>query len=389
MRDDVDLTVVTHVRNREALQDDLLVSRAQVVFIDNEWIARPLHRISESLRRGGLSWTLIMTLSWPAYIAFEHRAWRRFGYDLAHGRFDLIHRLTPVSPTLGSPLASLSKVPMVLGPLNGGLPWPREFPGMARQENEWLVPFRHFHRTLPYYRSTYRALAAVISGSEHTATEVPDWFCGLREYLPENGIDQARFPLPFQWTPPQELFRFITIGRLVPYKGIDLVLEAMGRSSRLADCEFHILGDGPMRSALETQAVRLGLAQRVHFHGWVDHRELFRELRKAQAFVFPSLREFGGAVVLEAMSQALPCIIVDYGGPGEHVTEETGFALPMADRSTLVANLIHAMESLVADNELCARLGKAGARRVADLYTWSAKAESLVGIYRRILNVMS
>ena len=88
---------------------------------------------------------------------------------------------------------------MLLGPLNGGLPWPRAYPELRRQEREWLVPVRKLYRYLPYYRATYCRLAGVIAGSRHTATEVPRAFAGCRFYLPENGVDPGRFALASGW----------------------------------------------------------------------------------------------------------------------------------------------------------------------------------------------
>jgi glycosyltransferase involved in cell wall biosynthesis len=202
------------VRNRAALEADPIASSVRLRFVDNEWLARPLYQVSKWLRGGDkLSWTIDTAMAWPSYMVFEKEVYRGYGRKLRRGEFDLIHRLTPLSPTMGSPLASMVEVPMVVGPLNGGLPWPRDYPDLRRQEKEWLVPLRKLYQYLPYYRSTYRHLAAVISGSRHTATEVPEYFHGQRFYLPENGIDPDRFPLASAWPEPQGRFRFITVGR--------------------------------------------------------------------------------------------------------------------------------------------------------------------------------
>ena len=124
---------------------------------------------------------------------------------------------------------------MMIGPLNGGLPWPGSFPELRRCENEWLVPLRKFYKLLPYYRSTYKNIQAVLSGSQHTATEVPSYFRGRRYFMPENGVDPRRFPLADGWTEPSDRFRFITVGRLVPYKGLWLTLAAMRDSAVLRE----------------------------------------------------------------------------------------------------------------------------------------------------------
>lgn len=385
-RDDLRLTVLTHIRNKPGLTDDPLTKRAGVHFIDNEWVARPLYNLSKWVRGGqALSWTTDTAMAWPSYMVFEKEVFHRFGRRLAQGDFDLIHRITPLTPTMGSPLAGLTDVPMLVGPLNGGLPWPKEYPELRKQEREWLVPVRRLYRSLPYYRSTYARLAGVIAGSKHTATELPTYYRGRRYYMPENGVDPARFPLAEEWPAPQGKFRFISVGRLVPYKGMDMVLEAMAGSAALKQCELWIIGDGPQKPALEAQVKQAGLDGCVHLPGWIEQKQLAQELGRSQAFVFPSLREFGGGVVLEALARGLPAIIVNYGGPAELVTPECGELLPMTPRPQLVAALRQAMEGLVADPERCRRLGTAACAHVRREFTWDAKAERIAQIYRDLL----
>jgi glycosyltransferase involved in cell wall biosynthesis len=385
-RPGLDVTVATHVRNRPALADDPLARLARICYIDNEWLARPMHRLSRLVRGGqSLSWTIDTAMAWPAYMAFEHQLYKQMERQLASGAFDLIHRVTPLTPTMGSPLAALTDVPMLIGPLNGGLPWPAEFPELRQQEREWLVPLRSLYKRLPFYRSTYRHLAGVISGSRHTATEIPATFAGRRFYLPENGVDPKRFPIADRWPEPKGEFTFVTVGRLVPYKGADLIVEAMAASPALRRCKLVIVGDGPARADLEERVRRHGLENNVRIAGWVDQPELAKQLGNAQAFVFPSLREFGGGVVLEALANGLPSVVVDYGGPAELVTPACGMLLPMRPRAELVESVRRAMEALAGDPELCRAMGAAACRRVRDEFTWDVKAGRIAEMYRDTL----
>lgn len=385
-RDDLDITLATHVKNLPALRDDPLARRVRLHVIDNEWLARPMYRLATRLRGGDkLAWTINTALAWPSYVAYEHQTWRDFRRELRSCRFDLIHRLTPLSPTLPSPLAAWSNVSMLVGPLNGGLPWPKDYPDLAHQEREWLAPLRPAYRALPYYRSTYRHLAGVIAGSRNTAGEVPRGFRGQRFYLPENGIDPATFSIAAAWTPPAQRFRFITVGRLVPYKGLPLTLEAFAGSTTLRQCELHVVGDGPLRPWAEQFIREHQLTDCVRLTGWVRQQELSHLMRQCQAFVFPSLREFGGGVVLEAMASALPPIVVDYGGPGELVSPECGVPLPLQPRDRLVADLRATMQRLATDPGACRRLAAAAVERVRRDFTWASKAARVVGFYRATL----
>jgi glycosyltransferase involved in cell wall biosynthesis len=390
-RDDLDVTLVSQVRNRQALEADAISGDAHLQFIDNEFMGRPIYLIGEWLRGGSqLSWTTSTAFAWPAYIVFEKMVQRRFGRDIRAHSFDLIHRLSPISPTVGSPLAGATGLPMVIGPLNGGLPWPREYPDLRKREREWLVRVRKAYRWLPYYRSTYKHARGVIAGSRHTATEIPAWFKGKRYYVPENGFDPERIALGKGWTAPEagKRFRFVTVGRLVPYKGFDLVLDAMAQSPLLRDgAELLVIGDGPARSFLEAKTSELGLSSNVTFAGWIQHTKLQEYLRGAQAFAFPSLREFGGGVVVEAMACGLPPIVVDYGGPGEIVSPECGIRLPMVHRKELVERLTEAMTTLVRDPDQCRRMSAAALERVRTCFSWEKKAAQIVAVYRDVLGL--
>jgi len=385
-RADLDITLVSQVRNRTALLADPIAAQVRLEFIDNEWLAAPLYSLSSVIRGGqALSWTIDTAMAWPSYMVFEEAVFRRFGAALQEGRFDLVHRVTPLTPTQGSPLAKFSRTPMLVGPLNGGLPWPKEFPELRRQEREWLVPLRKAYTWLPYYRSTYDHLAGAIAGSRHTATEIPEFFRGQRFYLPENGVDPERFPIGTAWPEPNGRFRFVTVGRQVPYKGFDLIVEAMARSPALQKCQLTIYGDGPQKPALESLVQQHGLQDCVQLAGWVNQKQLGQELARSQAFVFPSLREFGGGVVLEALASGLPSIIVDYGGPAELVTPECGILLPMEPREALIGKLRAAMEALSVDPVRCRKLGAHACQRVRDEFVWSSKAARIVEFYRQVL----
>ena len=165
-------------------------------------------------------------------MVFEWMVYRRFRDKLRSHSFDLVHRISPISQTIGSPLAGMTKVPMLIGPLNGGLPWPAEFPGLRSKEREWLVPLRGLYRYLPYHRSTYRHIRGVITprGSVHTATEIPAWYRGRRYYVPENGVDpKPEGPVQHGVCRHQRLvagFALCQWAGSYLTRGFDLVLEA-------------------------------------------------------------------------------------------------------------------------------------------------------------------
>ncbi len=377
--------LVTQVRNRPAILEAGWVEGRDFTAIDSERLAGPLWKLASVLRGGsGRGWTTLTAVSVLSYYYFEHLVWRRFGKAIQRGDYDVVHRLTPLTPTTPSPLARHCRragVPFVLGPLNGGVPWPAAFDAARRQEREWLSYVRRAYRLLPGYRGTLRSAAAVVVGSRDTLSQIPASVRPKCVYLPENAVDPERFRRPHPRRPELPL-RLAFVGRLVPYKGPDMLLEAAAGLIRQGQVIVELIGEGPLRPTLESLIAREGLRDGAHLAGWVDHGKLQGRLAETDVLVFPSIREFGGGVVLEAMALRVPALVVDYGGPAELVTPETGWLVPLGTRLQIVAGLRAALDRLCADPDQIVTRGAAAARRVARLFTWDRKAHQMLAIYR-------
>lgn len=387
-----DALLVTQVRNREAMLRAGLTEGqdADFVAIDTEHVAGPIHRAAELFRGGkGKGWTTVTALQSMVYYEFERQVWRRLGRRIRGGEFDLVHRITPLSPT--TPSFTLPRqcrragVPFVLGPLNGGVPWPEGYGGVRRAEREWLSYLRDAYRLLPGYRVTRDAAAAILCGSGATLEQLGDKWRDKAFYMPENAIDPERFALhrTRSATPP---LRIVFLGRLVPYKGADVLIEAAAPMIREGSATVEIIGDGPQMAELRELVTREGIEAGVTLAGWVEHARVQERLVGADVFGFPSVREFGGGVVLEAMAVGLAPVIADYAGPAELLTPDTGIAVPIAPREGLITGFREALAALVADPSRVDRLGEAARRRVLSRFTWDAKARDTLSLYRWLLD---
>ena len=253
---------------------------------------------------------------------------QHFQSELKSGRFDIVHRVTPVNSALPSPLASWSPVPFVIGPINGGLPYPKQFRRELWQEREWLRFVRGFAQFLPYVRSTYRKSAAILASGQHTIDRLPVRDHGNVFNMMEVGFD----PITFQPTlerPSQDKVTFLFVGRLVPFKCARIAIAAFGSSPLLRRHRLLIVGDGPERGSLQEQVKSLRLEGTVELLGNRSHDEVAQLMGSADVFVFPSIRESGGLVVAEAMASGLACVVTDYGGPGNILTDTSGIKIPL------------------------------------------------------------
>ena len=358
-------------------------------------ITNPAQRLAfrlATLLRGGtsLGWTIHSALTTLAYPLFERKVWRHFRQRLTHGEFDLVHRITPLSPTTPSYLAKKLTdigVPFILGPLNGGIPWPAGFDQIRRAEREWLGYFRDLYRILPGLSATRKLASSLILASRHTYGEVTANQSDLENkaiWLPENAIDPARFPevdrepaAPPAASPLHVAF----LGRLVPYKGADMLLESAAPLLRAGKMTLEIIGDGPQLPELQAIVAREKLGSTVQFPGWVAHDQVRRHLSNAQVFAFPSVREFGGGVVLEAMAMGLVPVVMDYGGPAELIPQDCGRLIPMGTREEIIDSLRQVLADLTAEPAAVHATGLRAQRHVRAHFTWSAKARQLLKVY--------
>lgn len=128
------------------------------------------------------------------------------------------------------------------------------------------------------------------------------WLSGLPD-----GLEAT--PLPEAVLATREGPVFLTVGRLVALKGLDLLLAAHAGLVRASGpATLWIVGDGPERATLEEQARTLGIAGHVHFLGRLDHAQLLGALEACDAFVFPTLADLVGRALVEALSAGTPVL---------------------------------------------------------------------------------
>ena len=388
IRELADAHVVTHWRNAADLASIGWREGTDFTTIDAERPAKIAWWLGEKIAGRGKGWTLQTALFVPTYYYFEHLVWKTFGARLKAGEFDIVHRLTPLSPTAPSMLAARCRkigVPFILGPLNGGVPWPRQFDAARRKEKEWLSYVRGAYQLMPAYRSTRRDAAAILVASRDTLRQIPQQYRSRCFYLPENAIDPARFSLQRTHQAKRPI-RVIFVGRLVPYKGPDMLIEAVAPLAQSGEVILDVIGDGPLMGELKALLARLGSPPNINLRGWVDHDKVQEWLARSDVFAFPSVREFGGAVALEAMAVGCVPIVLDYGGPAELVTEKTGFLVPMGDRAQIVASFRAILAELARHPERIEEKSRAALRRAREQFTWEGKARQTMEVYRWVLD---
>ena len=114
------------------------------------------------------------------------------------------------------------------------------------------------------------------------------------------------------------------------------------------------------------------------------HMRNYTSVSQSHVLGFPSIREFGGAIVLEAMALRLVPIVIDYGGPGELVSIDSGVAIPIGNRQCIIRDFRAALTSLCDDWHRLDYMATNARNRVISQFTWHAKATSMLEVYQRV-----
>lgn len=300
---------------------------------------------------------------------------------LAVRHFDLIHHLTWGTLRFPCLLGGLG-VPLVMGPLGGGENAPmRLFAGLPFKVRAFDV-LRSL--TLKWVRidplATWgpRRSAVVLCRSGETLRALPASVQSRAVVVPEIGsppVDLSQRSAPAGDGPLQQReFRLLFAGRLLGWKGVALAVGAAALLVREGwNVTLDVAGDGPLRDHLADFVQAHGLQDRVRLLGMVPREELFALYARADLFVFPSLHDASGSVVLESLSRGLPVVCLDLGGPQNYVNPSCGLVIGTVGltRPQVEKALAAAIAGVLADPQQLANLSRQAAIH-ARRQTWEA-----------------
>ncbi len=284
--------------------------------------------------------------------------------------FDRTHHVTFVAARHPSFLRKID-VPFFFGPVAGG----ERAPAALLADLPWRYRWREHVRTLatlalmstPSVLSTAGTASTIYATSAQTAALFSRRDASkVRVQLAITSDSALVASLHPRRNKQGDDIQFLYAGHLLHLKGVHLALQALGLARKNgARASMTIIGEGPARDWLHDVAGDAGVSDFVRWIPWLKRAELMEHYASHDAFVFPSLRDSGGMVVMEAMAHGLPVICLGIGGPGAIVSDTCGFVV-QADQCTdrVVEDIAAAFAQLAGNDSLRATLGSAARIRL-------------------------
>jgi glycosyltransferase involved in cell wall biosynthesis len=410
----INVWMCIHGRNKSELKELLSEEDFQrLFFVEDTFLHLALWRLSRFLPRRISNFTIGFAMR-----LLTQSTHKQVAQDLIkqHG-ITVVHQPIPVSPKEPSLLYGLG-VPVVIGPMNGGMRYPKDFRKSISRYFQWLIPISNaMAQGMNYLLPGKLQAEVLLYANERTKKALPSNTKGKLIELVENGVDfgvwkhhdkfasdvlsqHAEAPAKLAAEIPktdkslngeESYVRFIFAGRLVDWKGVNFLLEAFKRVTAVVPARLEIVGSGAELESLQQQANSLFGDDNdvIDFMGWLTQSECAERLVMSDIFVLPSIFECGGAVVLEAMAMGLPIIATNWGGPADYIDETCGILVDPSSKDDFVSGLSEAMIWLAQNPQKRRAMGQAGYDRARQHFDWEQKISKIVDIYTELSYVSS
>jgi len=378
-----DVWVVTRRNNQDAIEAALTTITGPKPKFEYLDLPRAFLWLKGRLGYPGL---LVYYYLWQAALAVRARRLHR------HLHFDLVHHVTFVNDWLPSGLC-LVPVPYVWGPVGGSTHrLPRgirlDLPCYARaHEMVRAILQLLLGRFDPFVALTRRRASVILTYTHEARAGLPKAAQRRARAVLHLGVSETE-PAPRLAQSAVESadeFLILTGGRLVHWKGYDLLIEGFAtfmRGKPRPVARLLITGEGRYKRHLEALAAREGVEEFVEFVGLLPGRaEVFELMGRCQMFALPTLRDGPPFALLEAMAVGLPVMCLDLGATGEGIPAEVSLKLPAENRESVVKAIAEALAWTATHPEQAAALGHAGRRFALEHYDWNRLVEEIRRTY--------
>lgn len=367
-----EVTVITDVTRR------MLVEAVGVSLPPNVRVVYYRPALLRSVPLNSTTAQLLYTAWQFGLLGFARRLSRELGFDLAIHCTYGVFRHPSFLGYLG--------IPFVFGPVGGGEDAPlalkRSIRGREKIKELLRSSLNKAALFDPFLWAAYAKSTLILTKTEDTRRALPWPFRRRAIVYPEIGID-APAGIQAQARQPGEPLRVLFAGRLLGWKGVHLAIRAVAQAiSQGVPVEFTLLGKGPFEPELRRVATSLGIQDRIQWVKQLPQQELFAMYQTMHCFLFPSLHDSSGNVVLEAQANGLPVICLDLGGPATLVTAETAIVVSTKnqDEAGVVQGLASAIRQLAEDENRRYAIARAAIVNAGETMTWENRVNGALAL---------
>ena len=317
------------------------------------------------------------------YLLWQREAAKLAGQLCESQSFDVAHHFS-WGTVNAPPLLHKLPVPVVWGPIGGGQALPlafrRYFKGhlkgeILRHVTQSILPFT------PSMRRMARGAAVVLCTNQETRRLLERGGARRVELFLDNGLPPGYCDRATAQRSPTGVMKLLWAGRCEPRKALPVGLEAIAQVTQ--PVRLLVAGDGPSKEAWQRRATELGVTDRVEFLGRVPWETMNRLFDEADAFLFTSLRDSFGSVVLEAMGHGLPIVTLNHQGVRDFVPPDGGVKVLVESPERTTRGLADAIDALAQDPRRRMAMGQASLD-FARTETWDRRAARLVALYEDV-----
>ena len=378
--------VITRANNRAAIEGKLRSDPVPNLTFHYLDLPEPILRLKKQAGQYGIL---------AYYYLWQLSAWRLARWLHRRIGFDVAHHVTFVNDWMPSGVAGVP-VPFIWGPVGGSthiMPKPLRA-GLPASVRRYEMSRRLLQNLLrssdPFLFLTRRRACVILTYTREALAGIPPRARSKAIPVVHIGISEFDLPALAPGGPSGREFTVLTGGRLVHWKGFDLLIRGFaqfvangGRASRL-----NVIGQGPFRPFLENLVRSCAIEDQVRFLGWLPSRDdVYEAIGESHLYALPTLRDGPPVAILEAMFAARPILCLDVGAPRELVPDGAGFKIEVQNPSQVVRDVAETLAWASTHREALAEMGARARDHARSVHDWSRIGDRIEEIYRRVASV--
>lgn len=309
------------------------------------------------------------------YVIWQYYAYREARFLHTNTMFELVHHVSYGSLQLGSHLWKL-KIPFVFGPVGGAQKVPIPLKPYLRKGR-----YKEYIRTLvsnvllyrlAHTQQTIKNAKLILAYNQDTYRLAKKMGAPKVRLMLDGAVASTAIPATFPKRPVRKTMQVLWVGRLIPEKGLSLLINVFERLGDEYPIHLNVVGSGRLRAYYQRRVQQLQLTDRIRFHGKLPYHALEKHYLASDVFMYCGLRNTLGIQVLEAMSYGMPVVTLNLHGIKIFIPKDTGMHVSLTTATQIIEELKQALINLYLNTDRREELGR-NAYAYAKTQTWSNK----------------